>query len=168
METTNSCGGRTALQIANTLAKMSAIRGLEMSGSKLQRLLYFSQGWYLAIYGEPLFEEDFEGWVHGPAVPEVSEAFRYYFSGAAAGSGVEEGEGCSDIVGHLEEILETHGEFRLWELDRIAKRGGLWAASRYGLDNIQSGRVVIPKEDIKKFFSGQCRNPVTEAFQEGN
>lgn len=38
---------------------------------KLQKLLYFSQAHYLALYGTPLFEEDFEAWDQGPVIREV-------------------------------------------------------------------------------------------------
>ena len=36
---------------------------------KLQKLLYFAQGNYLAKYNMPLFDEDFEAWIHGPVIP---------------------------------------------------------------------------------------------------
>lgn len=43
---------------------------------KLQKLLYYAQGVYLASTGEKLFEEDIEAWTHGPVVQEVYEVFR--------------------------------------------------------------------------------------------
>ncbi len=42
----------------------------------LQKLLYFIQGVYSALYGRPIFEEDCRAWVHGPVYPEVYELFR--------------------------------------------------------------------------------------------
>jgi uncharacterized phage-associated protein len=39
-----------------------------ISNLKLQKLLYYAQGFYLAIYGKALFEEDIVAWEHGPVV----------------------------------------------------------------------------------------------------
>lgn len=33
-----------------------------MTNERLNMLLYFSQGWYLARYNKPLFEEKIEAW----------------------------------------------------------------------------------------------------------
>ena len=38
---------------------------------KLQKLLYYAQGWYLAFFDEPLFDERIEAWLHGPVVPPI-------------------------------------------------------------------------------------------------
>lgn len=38
---------------------------------KLQKLMYFAQRESLALTGLPLFEEPFEGWIHGPVLPQL-------------------------------------------------------------------------------------------------
>jgi uncharacterized phage-associated protein len=38
---------------------------------KLQKLLYYAHGWHLAIFGKPLFDEDFEAWPWGPVVRDI-------------------------------------------------------------------------------------------------
>jgi uncharacterized phage-associated protein len=45
-----------------------------MSPLKLQSLLYFAQGWHLAVHGEPLFPEPILAWRLGPVVEEVRTA----------------------------------------------------------------------------------------------
>ncbi len=40
-----------------------------MSAMKLQKLVYYSQGWHLVFDGEPLFAERIEAWANGPVVP---------------------------------------------------------------------------------------------------
>jgi len=45
----------------------------EMSTMKLQKLLYFCQGWNLAWTGHPLFDNEFEAWASGPVVRELFE-----------------------------------------------------------------------------------------------
>ena len=48
----------------------------EVTPLMLQKLLYFIQGVYSALYGRPIFEEDCRAWVHGPVYSEVYEMFR--------------------------------------------------------------------------------------------
>ena len=43
---------------------------------KLQKLLYYAQGHYLARHNAPLFAGDIQAWSHGPVVPPVYRAFK--------------------------------------------------------------------------------------------
>jgi uncharacterized phage-associated protein len=43
----------------------------DVSNMKLQKLLYFAQGRFLAQNGIPLFDNPIEAWNHGPVVREV-------------------------------------------------------------------------------------------------
>ena len=45
---------------------------------KLQKLVYYAQGFHLRDYGEPLFPEDILRWDHGPVVRELYDDYRRY------------------------------------------------------------------------------------------
>jgi uncharacterized phage-associated protein len=45
--------------------------------TKLQKLLYYVQGWHLAVTGEPAFSERIEAWGLGPVVEKVWRDHRY-------------------------------------------------------------------------------------------
>ena len=49
-----------------------------VSNLKLQKLLYYVQGWHLGIYGEPVFSQPIQAWIHGPVVPYVFGKFKEY------------------------------------------------------------------------------------------
>lgn len=49
-----------------------------MTNLRLQKLLYFAQGWYLARFGKALFNEPIEAWPYGPVVPEVYSQYKGY------------------------------------------------------------------------------------------
>ena len=53
-------------------------RGDMMTNLRLQKLLYFAQGWHLARFGRPLFDASIEAWPYGPVVPEVYRAYKEY------------------------------------------------------------------------------------------
>jgi uncharacterized phage-associated protein len=42
---------------------------------KTMKLLYYSQALYLKLYGDPLFEEDFQAWTCGPVPPKAYHCF---------------------------------------------------------------------------------------------
>jgi uncharacterized phage-associated protein len=43
---------------------------------KLQKLLYYGQGYALALMRRPLFPEPIKAWAHGPVVPQIRAAYR--------------------------------------------------------------------------------------------
>lgn len=47
-----------------------------MTNLRLQKLLFFAQGWHLARYGKPLFDAPIEAWRLGPVVPEVYRTYK--------------------------------------------------------------------------------------------
>ena len=56
--------------------------GERLTNLKLQKLLYYQQGYHLAAFGTPLFSEDVEAWMYGPVVPTVYDVFSAYGSSA--------------------------------------------------------------------------------------
>lgn len=62
------------------LALVCPDEGDNMTHLKLQKLLYYAQGFHLAIHGEPLFEEPIFAWPHGPVVPAIYDVFKAYGS----------------------------------------------------------------------------------------
>jgi len=46
-----------------------------MTNFRLQKLLYYEQGFHLAAFSVPLFKENIEAWEHGPAIPEIDGKF---------------------------------------------------------------------------------------------
>lgn len=54
------------------LADIDVANGGEpLTNLKLQKLLYYEQGFHLAMFGSPLFNDDIEAWAYGPVVPDV-------------------------------------------------------------------------------------------------
>lgn len=63
--------------IANKIILRTDVeKGDIISNLKLQKLLYYMQGYHLAFFNEVLFQEDLEAWMYGPVVPEVYHRFK--------------------------------------------------------------------------------------------
>lgn len=50
-------------------------QGRELETAKLQKLLYFCQGWSYALLDAPLFEDKFEAWRYGPVIRSIYGPF---------------------------------------------------------------------------------------------
>ena len=71
----------SAHAIANafvTLAQDNKIPAL--TPMKLQRLMYFTQAWYLRVRDQPLMDDHFARWQYGPVVPAIYHKFRAFGS----------------------------------------------------------------------------------------
>jgi uncharacterized phage-associated protein len=68
-----------ALDIAKYFIKLASPEQEDwITNLKLQKLLYYAQGFHLALYGKPLFSEQIEAWHYGPVVPEVYHTYKEY------------------------------------------------------------------------------------------
>ena len=70
----------TALDVAMHVVNYINDQGGTVSNLKLQKLLYFVQGFFLILKDGPCFEDEIEAWDFGPVVPEVYFEFRRYGS----------------------------------------------------------------------------------------
>ncbi len=71
-----------ALDIARKLIKLAddqfRFGGEKLTNMKLQKLMYYAQGYHLAAFGEKLFDDDIESWMYGPVVPSVYDYYAKY------------------------------------------------------------------------------------------
>jgi len=71
-----------AIDVANGFINLTEPeKGDLISNLKVQKLLYYAQGFHLAMFGKPFFEEEIQAWQYGPVVPEVYHQFKEYGSG---------------------------------------------------------------------------------------
>lgn len=70
------------LDIAKKLIKMAdddiANGGDNLTNLKLQKLLYYEQGYHLAAFNTPLFNEAVEAWMYGPVIPAAYDFYQQY------------------------------------------------------------------------------------------
>lgn len=55
------------IALAQDMAEMNL--GDAMTNLRLQKMLYFAQGWMMMRHGKPLFSDSIEAWQLGPVVP---------------------------------------------------------------------------------------------------
>ena len=125
----------TCRQVADYfLAQQDEDCGDLISNLKLQKLLYYAQGFYLAVNeGVPLFSEDIEAWIHGPVVPELYHAFKEYGSNAIpAPEQLDLSIFDPKTKELLDEVYTVFGQFSGWKLRNMTHDEAPWkdAASK--------------------------------------
>lgn len=94
---------------------------------KLQKLLYYAQGFHLALLERPLFSETIEKWTHGPVVPVI---YREYKANGAnplplvTAFDLKQFE--DDSLEVLEEVYYVFGQFSGFALRNMTHRESPW------------------------------------------
>lgn len=137
---------------AHILAKLIVQRaGTPISNLKLQKLLYYVQGWHLGIHGKPIFHEHIEAWVHGPVVPVIFREFRDFKWNPIV---VDERPVQIDLQlsGHALAVLGAYGKLTAAQLEAVSHLEEPWIEARKGLDPREPSHAVITHASMKRFF----------------
>lgn len=125
--------GRTMTLTALEVAKyFLALQDDEeaISNLKLQKLLYYAQGFHLALKGRTLFDDDIRAWEHGPVVPSVWRAYNRY-----AGRPIPRPVGFDpraideDTRSLLDEVSSVYGQFSAWRLREMTHAEPPWKSA---------------------------------------
>lgn len=107
----------SALNVAKYFLSMaSEDSGDTISNLKLQKLLYYAQGYHLAFFDKPLFGEPIKAWQHGPVVPEIYLHFKEYGNGAIPKQKANLAGLTKKQLKFLEEIYRVIGQYSAWKL----------------------------------------------------
>jgi len=149
----------TAQRLADYILISACKRGLLVTNLKLQKLLYYSQAWRLAITGKPLFNDRIEAWIHGPVVPPVFGIFKHFraspINAIPFDGTIEPGDGDRSIQEHVAEILDVYAGFTGSELETLTHQEGPWLEARKGLAADEPSNNVISHDSMRAFYSTQ-------------
>lgn len=130
----------------------------EVTPLMLQKLLYFIQGVYSALYGKPIFEEDCRAWVHGPVYPEVYELFRDFKYNPIDDARFALLEGTVDALTEEEKnvidlVVNTFGMYGGKVLERITHNEAPWKEARKGYGDSIPSSELLPKDRIMRYYA---------------
>ena len=134
------------------LTQISEDAGDLMSNLKLQKLVYYAQGFHLALYDEPLFPEPLEAWTNGPVVPELFRHYKKYESGAIpCPKGVDFSIYEEETRSFLDEVYSVFGQFAAWKLRNLTDQEPPWIVATEN-----GGKIT--HNSLKKYFKTQLNN----------
>lgn len=130
------------------LAQVNEEVGDSLSNLKLQKLVYYAQGFHLALYGKPLFAEQIRNWEHGPVVPDLYHAFKQHSAEPLpVPATLDTSKYSTEVVELLDEIYSVYGQFSAWKLRCMTHEEPPWKETRRG--------DVIPHALLESYFKTQ-------------
>ena len=143
----------TIFDVANFFLKIvDRDSGSTITPLKLQKILYYAQGYHLAYYDKELFSEDFQAWAHGPANEDIYEKYKEYGFNSIP-SPIEEIPEIEDSeCDFLNDIWQTFGIYDGKYLEEQTHKEKPWIDARKGYAPGEKCQVIISKDSMKEFF----------------
>jgi uncharacterized phage-associated protein len=145
----------TASRLADYFIWFANDVGSYLSNHKLQKLLYYAQAWYLAFEGTPLFDEDFEAWVHGPTIPALFYEYKKQFDWKPILKEVEKPEFPEEVQEFLDELCDEYFFCDAYELELMVRREDPWIKARGNLPKDEPSHAIISKELMRNFYKNR-------------
>ena len=141
------------------LRKVDKAAGDDITQLKLQKLLYYAQAWYLAMYDQPLFNNKIEAWQHGPVCREIYERFRHLswnpIPETATVSNVHALDSETQVF--LEEIWEVYGQFSASKLEQMTHEEDPWVNARKGVYPGYPSQTLIDENVMRKYYQSRMQ-----------
>lgn len=119
---------------------------------KLQKLLYYVQGFYIALEGRVLFDDEIEAWTHGPVVREMYQAYQMYGYDSIDRVHGRVGDRLTDR--QREVIADVWLVFRSYTaktLEQLVQSEDPWQIARAGLSTYESAYRVVDVDVLGDF-----------------
>jgi uncharacterized phage-associated protein len=116
-----------------------------ISHMKLQKLIYYCQGFNLAFYDTPLFPEPIEAWKHGPVCPNLYHELKYCGSAPVSVIGSYEDRLTGNEKELIEQVYAKYGQYSAGKLSAMTHQEFPWKHT--------PNNATIPLEVLRQYFS---------------
>ena len=132
------------------LVASSLEAGDTISNLKMQKMLYYAQGWHFAHFNTPLFDDEIEAWKHGPVVRQVYNEFKKYGRDAISFDELDSFDKNtinSDEQEFITFVFKRLSRISAWELAELTHK-----ESPYKDNFVEGMNNNIPKDKIKNYL----------------
>jgi uncharacterized phage-associated protein len=137
------------------VAKFIVQNSDRISNLKLQKLLYYVQGWHLGLKGTILFPEEIQAWAHGPVVPAVFRDYRVY-----RWHDIEKPTAPVVLPAieakHILSVSKHYGKYAADQLERLSHTEDPWKLARVNVPDGQPSTAVITHRAMRDYFSAKA------------
>lgn len=153
------------MDVAKFVVNYAAENNKDVTNMKLQKILYYLQGFSYIVFGEPLFNDEIEAWPYGPVVRKAYVNFSVFGSREIPcynnimeflffkRTTLDELENYKDIFNErVKNFLEINSnnllDYSANELVNSTHKDGTPWSKNY----VEGLKNTIPKSDIEKYF----------------
>lgn len=124
-----------------------------MTHKKIQKLCYYAQAWYCALYdGTPLFEDEIQAWVHGPVIASLYTDFAEYKWEDIPKRQFDSSKFSEKTLKILESVYNTYGELTGDQLESLTHSEDPWIIARANLKPWETCTKSIPCSILRKYY----------------
>ena len=138
------------------VARYMLNKAVEITPLALQKLLYFAQAFFDALYNEPLFLDDCQAWALGPVYPDIYYRYRDFGYDPIEKTLPEEDSNFSELttkeLNFLDAIVEIFGMYSGQVLSKITHNEQPWIEARGSLLPSDCSVTVINRNTINSYF----------------
>ena len=127
----------------------------EMTHKKLQKLCYYAQAWHWALFNSPMFNENFEAWVHGPVNRTLYSSYAYYGWRKIPQQNFNEEQLPDDVLDILNAVYDTYGDFSGDQLEALTHSDLPWQKARGSLKPWETCTAIISDDDMHDYYIKQ-------------
>lgn len=148
----------TAQNIASYfLTKYGRTKG-GISNKKLQKLLYYSQAWSLALFNKKLFSEKIEAWVHGPAIRSIYVEYKHFgFQPIDSRSDDSSDTLPCSTQSFLDDVWRVYGKYDSAYLEELTHSEEPWQKARTGLEIDEGSTNEILTNDMRAYYLAKLK-----------
>ncbi|GMB02265.1 type II toxin-antitoxin system antitoxin SocA domain-containing protein [Pelosinus sp. IPA-1] len=143
------------LVIEYFLAKSIPKTQRAITNLKLQKLLYYAQGFFMASNNnDMLFRDELQAWVHGPVCHEVYTRYKEYGFNEIPKSN-DEVILPEEVTKVLDRVWNVFGSYNGSQLEYLTHRESPWIKARNGLKPWEISNNPIDPEEIRHYFQSK-------------
>ncbi len=150
----------------DTVGAYVSIRCGSMSHLKLQKILFYVQAYHLAVFAEPLFDDDFEAWVHGPVNRKLYNQIRDHSllyrevvytpsKDEILPSVILEKELIPYQLSVINEVVDELKDTGGLQLEAMTHSEDPWINARRGVQPGDRCTNIIPKDEIMQYYTNK-------------
>lgn len=148
-----------SLDVARNLIHLAAAEEEpeNLTHMRLQKLLYYVQGWSLALRGKPMFNGRIEAWAHGPVVRELYSHFTQYGENPIQVNEIPDSEELdTDEVEFIQSVWESYKPYSASSLRAMTHKEPPWVDARGSCAPADRCDTEITHDAMRRYFSSQA------------
>ena len=127
----------------------------EITPLALQKILYYSQAFYMAFFNDTLFKDDCEAWVHGPVYTKIYNKYKNF---GLSNIDIDIIDDVDEIIDEekrelIDVIIKCFGYYNGKALEKMTHCETPWINSRRNLPINEKSNNIITKESIAEYFT---------------
>ena len=127
-----------------------------MTHKKVQKLCYYAQAWYCALYdGSPLFADEIQAWVQGPVVASLYPSFADYRWNEIPQIDSAPSNLSPEAEKVLDAVYDTYGALTGDQLESLTHSEEPWKIARGYLKPWETCQTPISCESMRSFYGKQ-------------